>query len=133
MARNTPKTPRTLANRAHALLFTLLVNLASAALAADVEREQRLVAELEASLFDGDLQQLSAGKITLAAVELSAESYPVRGSIVLLHGRGVHADWPDNIGPLRIALAQNGWQTLSIQLPVLDKSAKYFDYLSEYK
>ena len=130
MTRNTPKTPRTLANCAQVLVFTLLVNLAGAALAADVEREQRLVAELEANLFDGNLQQLSAGNVTFAAVELSPESNPVRGSIVLLHGRGVHADWPDNIGPLRIALAQNGWQTLSIQMPVLDKSAKYFDYLA---
>ena len=129
MTRNTPKTPRALANRAHALVFTLLVNLAGAALAADVEREIRLVAELEANLFDGDLQQLSAGNVTFAAVELSPKSNPVRGSIILLHGRGVHADWPDNIGPLRMALAQNGWHTLSLQMPVLEKSAKYFDYL----
>ena len=47
-----------------------------------------------------------------------------------LHGRGVHADWPDNIGPLRMALAQSGWHTLSLQMPVLEKSAKYFDYLA---
>ena len=47
-----------------------------------------------------------------------------------LHDRGVHADWPDNIGPLRMALAQIGWHTLSLQMPVLEKSAKYFDYLA---
>ena len=130
MSCNTLKKPRTLANGAYALVFTLLSNLAGVAIAADIEREQRLVAELEASLFDGNLQQLSAGNVTFAAVELSPESNPVRGSIVLLHGRGVHADWPDNIGPLRIALAQNGWHTLSLQMPVLEKSAKYFDYLA---
>jgi hypothetical protein len=76
-------------------------------MATDVEREQRIVTELEASLFDGDLQRLSAGKVTFAAVELAPDSKPVRGSIILLHGRGVHADWPDNIGPLRMALAQS--------------------------
>jgi len=99
-------------------------------MATDVEREQRIVTELEASLFDGDLQRLSAGKVTFAAVELAPDSKPVRGSIILLHGRGVHADWPDNIGPLRMALAQSGWHTLSLQMPVLEKSAKYFDYLA---
>ncbi len=129
MTRNTPKTLRTLTNGAYALIFTLLLNLVGVVIAGDVEREQRLVAELEASLFDGDLQQLSAGTLIFTAVELASDSNPAHGSILLLHGRGVHADWPDDIGPLRIALAQNGWHTLSLQMPVLEKSAKYFDYL----
>ena len=130
MTRNTPKIPRIQSAGTYALILTLLLSLAGVAIAADVEREQRLVAELEASLFDGDLQRLSAGKVTFTAVELRPDSTPVRGSIILLHGRGVHADWPDNIGPLRMALAQNGWHTLSLQMPVLEKSAKYFDYLA---
>jgi hypothetical protein len=130
MTRNTPKIPRTQSASTYALILTLLLSLTGVAIAADVEREQRLVTELEASLFDGDLQRLSAGKVTFTAVELRPDSTPVRGSIILLHGRGVHADWPDNIGPLRMALAQNGWHTLSLQMPVLEKSAKYFDYLA---
>ena len=32
-------------------------------------------------------------------------------------------------GPLRVGLAENGWNTLSIQMPVLDKEAKYYDYV----
>ena len=107
MTRNTPKIPRILTAGTPALILALLLSLAGVAIAADVEREQRLVAELEASLFDGNLQRLSAGKVTFTAVELAPDSKPVRGSIILLHGRGVHADWPDNIGPLRMALAQN--------------------------
>ena len=130
MTRNTPKIPRILTAGTPALILALLLSLAGVAIAADVEREQRLVAELEASLFDGNLQRLSAGKVTFTAVELAPDCKPVRGSIILLHGRGVHADWPDNIGPLRMALAQNGWHTLSLQMPVLEKSAKYFDYLA---
>ncbi len=130
MTRNTPKIPRTQSAGTYALILTLLLSLTGVAIAADVEREQRLVTELEASLFDGDLKRLSAGKVTFTAVELRPDSTPVRGSIILLHGRGVHADWPDNIGPLRMALAQNGWHTLSLQMPVLEKSAKYFDYLA---
>ena len=60
MTRNTPKIPRIQSAGTHALLLTLLLGLAGVAIAADVEREQRLVAELEASLFDGDLQRVSA-------------------------------------------------------------------------
>jgi len=56
MTRNTPKIPRILTAGTHALILALLLSLAGVAIAADVEREQRLVAELEASLFDGNLQ-----------------------------------------------------------------------------
>ena len=56
MTRNTPKIPRIQSAGTHALILTLLLSLPGVAIAADVEREQRLVAELEASLFDGDLQ-----------------------------------------------------------------------------
>ena len=59
MTRNTPKTPRILASDTYAQIFILLLSLTGVAIAADVDREKRLVAELEASLFDGDLQQLS--------------------------------------------------------------------------
>ena len=130
MTRNTPKIPSIQTAGTRALIVTLCLSLAGVAMATDVEREQRIVTELESSLFDGDLQRLSAGKVTFPAVELAPDSKPVRGSIMLLHGRGVHADWPDNIGPLRMALAQSGWHTLSLQMPVLEKSAKYFDYLA---
>ena len=47
----------------------------------------------------------------------------------MLHGRGVHPDWPDVAGPLRTELPEHGWETLSLQMPVLGKSAKYDDYV----
>lgn len=72
MTRNTPKIPRIQSAGTHALILTLLLSLPGVAIAADVEREQRLVAELEASLFDGDLQRLSAGKVTFTAVDTDA-------------------------------------------------------------
>ena len=56
MTRNTPKIPRILTAGTPALILALLLSLAGVAIAADIEREQRLVAELEASLFDGNLQ-----------------------------------------------------------------------------
>ena len=62
MTRNTPKIPSIHTAGTRALIVTLCLSLAGVAMATDVEREQRLVAELEARLFDGDLQRLSAGK-----------------------------------------------------------------------
>ena len=56
MTRNTPKIRHIQTAGTRALILTLLLSLAGVATAADVERERRLVAELEASLFDGDLQ-----------------------------------------------------------------------------
>lgn len=42
-----------------------------------------------------------------------------KGAIVLIHGTGAHPDWNDIIHPLRVALPDKGWATLSIQLPLL--------------
>ncbi len=97
-------------------------------IASDELREARLVEEIETNLFDGEVISLGSDDEQFAAVEMISED-PPRGGIILLHGRGFHADWPENIGPLRVGLSEAGWQTLSLQLPVLEKTAKYFDYL----
>ena len=46
-----------------------------------------------------------------------------------MHGRGFHPDWPEVVGPLRTELAEHGWETLSLQMPVLEKTARYYDYV----
>ena len=48
------------------------------------------------------------GKVTFAAVELAPDSKPIRGSIILLHGRGVHANW------------QRPFSFATLKIPVLD-------------
>ena len=42
------------------------------------------------------------------------------GGVVIMPDRGMHADWPVDAHPLRLFLADAGWQTLSIQLPPLE-------------
>ena len=98
-----------------------------AVIASDLEREQRLVSEMEANLFDGEVIYLNDGARDFAAALIVAEE--AKGSVVLLHGRGVHPDWQDVVGPVRVALAEAGWNTLSAQMPVLDKGMKYYDYV----
>ena len=39
------------------------------------------------------------------------------GGIILFPSEGTHADWPDYARPLRLQLSDQGWNTLSLQLP----------------
>lgn len=40
-----------------------------------------------------------------------------RGGILLFHNEGSHADWATHMRPLRLSLSDQGWHTLSLQLP----------------
>ena len=94
----------------------------------DYEREARLAAETEAGLFEGDPIYLNAKSREFLSVYAPGDQFD-RGAVLLLHGRGFHPDWPQVTGPLREGLADNGITTLSLQMPVLAKNAKYYDYL----
>ena len=50
-----------------------------------------------------------------------------RGGVILVHGIGVHPDW-GLIGVLRRRLADEGYVTLSIQMPVLTRATQAGDY-----
>jgi pimeloyl-ACP methyl ester carboxylesterase len=99
-----------------ALAALLLVLAAGAAAAQDYAREKRWAAEVVPNVVVGDAVQLR----TAAGREFLGLWTEVRGSktaVLLVHGIGVH---PDHgvIGVLRVALADSGWSTLSIQMPV---------------
>ncbi len=49
-----------------------------------------------------------------------------------MHGTGVHPNWQQVIQPLRVGLAEQGWNTLSIQMPVLPNEAEYTEYAPLY-
>ena len=100
--------------------------LASAASAQDYEREKRWAAEIVPGLVVGDAVQikLPSGREFLG---LFAEVKNSKAAILLVHGVGVH---PDHgvIGVLRVALADLGYTTLSIQMPVQKADAAMQDY-----
>ena len=52
----------------------------------------------------------------------------VRGAVIIAHGMGAHADWPEVIAPLRTRLPDSGWATLSLQMPILPPGAPLADY-----
>ena len=121
---------------AHRLLLGILfgVTLATAGVAAtpDLARERRLANEIADTIVDGEPLYLHADGHAFLAIDTRSETPTPKGYVLLLHGRGFHPDWADVIHPLRVGLTERGWNTLSIQLPVLDKAAKYNDYVDVF-
>lgn len=95
---------------------------------ADIAREQRQVEQIIDAILDGEPISLHAGQQPFLGIKTLAEGHP-KGNLLIMHGRGIHPDWHDLINPLRVDLVEHGWNTLSIQMPVLAKTAKYHDYL----
>lgn len=93
----------------------------------DYGREARINEQIEPYLFDGDAVWLSDGEREFLSVHIEVEDS--RGAVILLHGRDVHLDEEELIGPLRVGLSEHGWDTLSIQMPVLEKGKTYLDYV----
>ena len=102
---------------------------AGIAAAQDLERERRLEAEIVDMIIDGEPVHLDADGHPFLALHTEAGDDGSRGAVIVLHGRGFHPDWPEVAGPLRSELPEHGWETLSLQMPVLGKSAKYYDYV----
>lgn len=103
-------------------LFALLLALASAACyaqdaRADYAREQRWADEITPAILVGDPVQLALpeGRKFLG---IYAPNSKAQAGVVIVHGLGVHPDW-GLINPLRSLLSEQGYATLSVQMPVL--------------
>lgn len=118
----------------------ILASLAALALAAamipiqaagpsgsDLAKEQRWREQIVDSLFDGEAVDLRAGETTFLGIYTEADEPTGRAAIVI-HGIGVHPNWPQVVYPLRTALPAHGWSTLAIQMPVLANEASSDDY-----
>lgn len=92
------------------------------AAAQDYAREKRWADEVVPVLVVGDAVWLetTAGRRFLA---IHAPASNPRGAVVVVHGIGVHPDH-GMIGVLRTKLADLGWTTLSIQMPVQAADAR---------
>jgi pimeloyl-ACP methyl ester carboxylesterase len=101
---------------------------AAATQASDLEKEQRWAAQIVDSLMDGDALYLDDGRAEFLALETPAADGSTARAAIVMHGTGVHPNWPTVVLPLRVGLAESGWHTLSIQMPVLANEADYKDY-----
>lgn len=95
----------------------------------DYEREQRLRDEIVETIVVGDPIDLNDGRRDFLAVMTESDTDESKGAVLVLHGRGYHPVWPAVAQPLRERLPEQGWATLSLQMPVLHKDAKYYDYV----
>lgn len=88
----------------------------------DAAREKRWADEITPSILVGDAVYLSlkSGHKFLAIHTANAKP---RGGVIVVHGMGVHPDWGLN-NPLRSQLAEQGYATLSVQMPVLGSDAR---------
>ena len=97
--------------------------------ASDLQREKRLANEIADSIMDGEPLYLNSDKHDFLTIYMPSEESRPKGAAIILHDRGTHPDWKDVVSPLRTKLPEHGWHTLSIQMPVLNKQAKYYDYV----
>ena len=112
-------------------LFALLLLLHCAfAQAQDYEREKRWSDDILATLMVGNATWLTQ-KNGHRFLALYTEAPNARGAAIVAHGRGWSPDY-ELYGTLRTKLAEAGYATLAIQLPVLDGTAKLVDYIATY-
>ncbi|MCG6869218.1 MAG: alpha/beta hydrolase family protein [Gammaproteobacteria bacterium] len=102
---------------------------AGASYASDAAKEKRWSDQIVDALMDGEAEYLKAGDQEFLAIYTEAADSPPKGGVILMHGIGVHPDWPQIVGPLRTGLPQRGWATLSLQMPILPNEADVSDYL----
>ncbi len=104
--------------------------LAGTSFAADYAREKKWADEVVPSIVVGDpvyLKQANGHEfLTLFTPVKDAKS-----AVLIAHGLGIHPDW-GLIGVLRAALADEGYTTLSIQMPVLANEATGKEYPSTF-
>jgi len=97
--------------------------------ASDLAKEIRIREQVADYVMNGDAILLKDGTHDFLTIYMETDEQPVKGSVIILHGRGYHPNWPELVYPLRTGLPEHGWNTLSIQMPVLGNDATYYDYM----
>ncbi len=105
-----------------------LLSLTCQAGAIDREWEQQIAERLAEQAEVTETVWLKAGEEEFLGLFNRQTSDKAAGAIIILHGMGAHADWPRLISPLRLSLPEQGWSTLSIQLPLVAIDNPVEDY-----
>jgi pimeloyl-ACP methyl ester carboxylesterase len=95
-----------------------LVIASVAADATDDSREDRWAEEILPSIVVGDPVWLGTPSRKRVLALLTVPATAPKGAVIIVHGLGVHPDF-GMIGGLRSRLADAGYATLSVQMPVL--------------
>jgi pimeloyl-ACP methyl ester carboxylesterase len=104
-----------------AFAFSFLTSFSENSTAQDYAREKRWADEIEKSLVVGDavwLRQKNGHQF----ISLFVEPKNPKAALIIAHGRGWSPDF-ELYGTLRTRLAEMGYTTLSVQMPVLPSTA----------
>lgn len=114
------------------IISLFLVSLQTQVLASDIEKEKRWADQVVDSIIDGEDVWLNADGHEFLSIYTEADDESDRGMIVV-HGTGIHPNWNQVVQPVRVEMAlSHGWNTLSIQMPILHNEATYEDYVPLY-
>lgn len=121
----------------NSLLFILIISnfglFSSISLASDLAKEKRWSDQIVDSLLTGEAVSLNDGKNKFLALFAESTAPKAQGAIIVVHGIGVHPNWPDVVLPIRSELPEHGWATLSIQAPILENDKSEKDYIPLFK
>jgi len=108
------------------LTIAVLLAPAMALAQADYAREQRWAEEITPAILVGDPVHLAlaSGRKFLA---IYAPNASAGAGVIVVHGLGLHPDW-GLINALRSGLSDQGYTTLSVQMPVLEPTARGDQY-----
>jgi len=107
------------------LLLGLFCNLLWAS---DLTREGEIAEQIFDGIVEGEPIWLDAEGRRFLAIHTLSPTKQVQGGVILLHGMGANPDSGQVIHPLRMALPEHGWETLSIQLPVASDGASQAEW-----
>jgi hypothetical protein len=113
--------------RGACVFIALAVHAGGVDAAADREREQRWAAEIVPTIVVGEAIYLPTPSQPRVLALYTDVAQP-KGGVIVVHGAGVHPDWGLN-GGLRGGLADAGFVTLSVQMPVLAATATRDEYV----
>ena len=102
--------------------------------ASDFAKEQRWIDQVADSIIDGDVEMLGVGDREVFSIYTEADENPKKRAMIVVHGLGVHPNWGQVVQPVRVEMTQYGWNTLSIQMPILANGvdgAEYFALFDE--
>ena len=125
--------PNLFCPRILAVFMLALLATAAAATESDVGKEQRWAEQVIDGLLDGDEAWLDDGNGHEFLGILTEGDSDSGRAVILVHGIGVHPNWPDVIYPLREALLEAEVTSLSIQMPILANEAEDTEYAPLFK
>ena len=97
-------------------------------LASDLDKEKRWADQIVDSILDGDAVWLDTDGHKFLSIFTAADNDSKDNALIVMHGVGIHPNWDQVIRPIRVEMTTRGWNTLSIQMPILANEAAAEDY-----